>query len=94
MSLVFQKPMFVTQCQNVMVVSNSFVVVDTITLLRANQQRQQETDDKEHQNCSVENTGVMTPVIMSSHLLSTLRTSCHTLSTVTLESQVTQPDVN
>ena len=88
-SLVFQRPSFLTQRKNVMVASSSFVVVDTVTLLTADEQTQQEAGDNAHQNCSDDNSAVMPPLIMSSHLLSTISTSCHTLSTVTLESQVT-----
>jgi len=83
-ALVFQRQPFVTQRKNVMVASSSFVVVDTVTLLTADQQRQRQSGrqcSRDHDNAVV--------ITRLSHLLSTLSTSlCHTLDTVTLESQV------
>ena len=86
-SLVFQRPSFVTQHKNVMVASNSFVVVDTVILLTADQQRlQRGTRHGSRHNCTSRLHDQ--PVVVSSHLLSALSISCHTLNTVRLESQV------
>ena len=92
--LVFQRRPFVTQRHNVMVASNSFVVVDTVTLLTPadelqQQQQQQQQERGAGARCARHDDDDTALVVMSpTHLLSTLTTSCHTLPTVTLESQV------
>jgi len=85
----------VTQRHNVMVASNSFVVVDTVTLLTPADELQQLQQQQQQQHrgagarCARHDDDDTALVVMSpTHLLSTLTTSCHTLPTVTLESQV------
>ena len=77
-----------------MVASNSFVVVDTVTLLTPADELQQLQEQQQEQRgagarCAHHDDDDTALVVMSpTHLLSTLTTSCHTLPTVTLESQV------
>ena len=79
-----------------MVASNSFVVVDTVTLLtpadelqQLQKQQQQQEQRGAGARCARHDDDDTALVVMSpTHLLSTLTTSCHTLPTVTLESQV------
>jgi len=90
MSLVFQRPRYVTRRINVMVNTNSFVVVQTVTLLTAQQQQtlSHYNNTSHYSNCSHDDADVMTPVVMTTHLLSSLTQSCHSLDTVKLETQV------
>ena len=86
--LIFQRRPFVTQRKNVVVASNSFVVVDTVTLLTTDQQRQRDSGRQRVGRQCVRDHDNAVVVLSRAHLLSTLRTSCHTLSSVIAESHV------
>jgi len=86
-SLMFQRQPFVTLRKNVMVASNSFVVVDTVTLMTAEQQRQNDARRSVGRGCNVTDIrDVLPAVVFASPQL--LPTSCRSQNSVTLADQV------
>ena len=93
--LVYQRPSFVTQHKNVMVASNKFVMVETVTLLTSQQRHDGDAAGPSAVSCSdtahhYYTVTIISPVVMatSQRCSSTLSSSCHSLSTVAVQSQV------